>query len=101
MDVLDLDFRSALLVLLNEIADGSSIFALRAGEQAYYVDSVIKEVENKSKIGEQFAKVILGTAIEIATRDKSHHAQLQHIEKSIDSFLKKYSNISPPDCAEY
>lgn len=100
MNILDLDFRNALLVILNEIADGSDIFALRGGEQAYYVKGVIKEVENNTAVGEQFAKVILGTAIELATRDKDHSKELKQIEKSVASFLTKYSRISPPDCVK-
>lgn len=98
MSVLDLNFQETILLLLNEIAEGSAIFALKSGEQAYYVDGVIKEIENKTEIGEQFAKVILGTAIEIAIREREQANVIKEAELSADKFLKKYLNIKLPDC---
>ncbi len=101
MNSLELTFGEVISSILKEMMSGDAqTFAINAGDQAYYIDQVLKEVQNKTHIGDQFAKSIIGIAVEMAIRDKEQHSHIEAARKSADHLVKKYLKYQLPDCVK-
>jgi hypothetical protein len=72
--------------------ENTDVVALDANGNAYNVESLIEEIKSDTKLAQDVAKRIIGTAFELTTRnvEQTHSKRNKEAEAYFDNFMEKY-----------
>jgi len=93
-NILEAKFGTVVILLLTEMKEHTEVVALDTTGNVYHIDSLIEEIKQNTMLAQEAAKVIIGTAFEIAARnsDQNHEKRKKEAKRQFDHFMEKYGN---------
>tara|TARA_Y100000034_G_scaffold80510_1_gene96606 strand:- start:4165 stop:4428 length:264 start_codon:yes stop_codon:yes gene_type:complete len=70
----------------------TDVIALDASGEVYNIEALIKEIKAGTRLAQDAAKLIIGTAFEIALRnsEQTHSKRYEEAQAYFDDFMEKY-----------